>query len=137
MSRDMEIWRQKALAEFPCLRADLSDNGFSVYMLFFELVPMVREAHRTSNTDLQRRIYEFAEWCFSQEEKDLWNSAGVAFYEHLFDEPDHWEQTVSWLSLGVIEGCWSLWTYSLSYLEVRRLRAFIQRRFPQWHPERA
>jgi hypothetical protein len=31
------------------------------------------------------KIYGFADWCASQKEKELWNAAGVAFYEHLAD----------------------------------------------------
>jgi hypothetical protein len=78
-------------------------------MLYFDLLPMVREAHDNDDHDLLMRIYCFAQWCHAQEAKDLWNAAGVAFYEHLFDERKYWVEVIPWLSPSVIADCWSLW----------------------------
>jgi hypothetical protein len=36
---------------------------FSIYMVFFDLLPRVRKAHQEGDTETLRRIYGFAEWC--------------------------------------------------------------------------
>ena len=72
------------------------------------------------------RIYEFAEWCFEQRTKDLWNAAGVAFYEHLFDSHHSlWPEFVRWMSPPVIEGCCGLWEARLSIEEMTVMRRLI------------
>jgi hypothetical protein len=43
-----------------------------------------------------------------QEEKDLWNSAGVAFYEHLFGSIRDTDTVCSWLSSKVFADIESL-----------------------------
>lgn len=121
----MSVWRRKAIALFPDLRSEVQRPDFSIYMLFFRLLPMVREAHDAEDVDLLRRIYGFAEWCFSQKAKDMWNAAGVAFYEHLFDEARTWGQVIPWLPPQVLEGCWGLWEFRLSQEETTELRERI------------
>jgi hypothetical protein len=119
-------WRRKAIALFPTLRRDLQRRDFSIYMVFFDLVPMVREAHESGNRELLRRIYGFAEWCFNQKAKDIWNAAGVAFYEHLFDKcPSVWEECVRWLSPRVIQGCWGLWEFRLPAKDLAKVQQLI------------
>src|SRR5438552_15545583 len=86
----LAVWRRKALELFPELRSEFQRPESSIYTVFFELLPMVRQAHDGNDVDLLRRIYGFAEWCLEQTAKDLWNAAGVAFYEHLFDERAYW-----------------------------------------------
>ena len=112
---------------FPDLRCEVQRRDFSVYSVFFDLLPRVREAHQSGDTEMLRRIYGFAEWCFEQRAKDLWNSAGVAFYEHLFDSHrSFWGEFVRWLSPRVVEGCWGLWEWRLppeDLAEVQRLIA--------------
>ena len=41
----MAAWRRRALELFPQLRAELQQPDYSIYMLFFDLLPTVREAH--------------------------------------------------------------------------------------------
>jgi hypothetical protein len=105
-------------------------------MLFFDLLPMARLAHEAADEKLLNRIYGFAEWCFSQPEKELWNAAGVAFYEHLFDEPQHWKEITGRLSLSVMENCWTLWDTRLSVFQLHRLRKLFRERFPEFQPGR-
>jgi hypothetical protein len=83
----MSAWRRKAIELFPDLRSEVEDPDATIYSVFFALLPRCREAHDRDDTSELEKIYGFAEWCASQKAKDLWNSAGVAFYEHLFDEP--------------------------------------------------
>ena len=120
------MWREKARELFPALQADLELEGYSIYSLFFDLLPMALQAHDSDDTQLLQRIYNYAEWCFSQEERDLWNPAGVAFYEDLFDEDERWETVTPWLSKEVVEGCWTLWEFGLSPERFERLRSLIE-----------
>jgi hypothetical protein len=120
------MWREKARQLFPTLQEDLEEESYNIYSLFFDLLPMAEEAHDSVDTPLLRRIYDFAEWCFSQEDKELWNSAGVAFYEHLFDEDRHWEAVISWLSQEVVEGCWTLWEFRLSSARFEKLKSLLE-----------
>lgn len=82
----MSVWRRKALKLFPELRLELHRKEYNTYQLYFDLLPALRDAHKANDLDSLKKIYGFAEWCILQNEKDLWNPAGVAFYEHLFDE---------------------------------------------------
>lgn len=87
---------------------------------------MVRTAHEEADTETLRRIYSFAEWCFEQKAHDMWNAAGVAFYEHLFDSHRSlWNQFVQWLSPQIVEGCWRLWESRLSEEELSEVRRLI------------
>jgi hypothetical protein len=65
----MSKWRQLALELFPELRTKIQDKRgeyFSIYMLFFDLLPMAKEAHRKRDVESLKKIYQFAEWCFEQ-----------------------------------------------------------------------
>ena len=132
----MASWRRRALALFPDLRSHVEQPDSSIYMLFFDLLPMSQEAHQAGDEELLRRIYGFAEWCFEQKTKDMWNAAGVAFYEHLFD--DHqppWAEIVQWLSPRVIEDCWGLWEWRLAEGELSKLKRLIEHRRQQRYAE--
>ena len=134
----MASWRRKVLALFPDLRVDVQRPDFSIYMVFFDLLPRVRDAHQDGDTETLRRIYGFAEWCFEQKAKDLWNAAGVAFYEHLFDSHRSlWPEFIRWLSPRVVEGCWGLWEWRLSEEELAEVRQLIADcRKPLYHEAR-
>lgn len=77
-------------------------HKFSIYMVFFELLPMVRDALAVGDADTARRIFSFAEWCSKQRSGEIDNAAGVAFYEHLFDRHEDWEAVIPYLSTHVI-----------------------------------
>ena len=123
----MANWRRKVLTLFPELRIEAQQPGFTVYSTFFHLLPTVRQAHKDDNEELLRRIYGFAEWSLEQRAKDMWNAAGVAFYEHLFDShPTLWPDMVQWLSPRVVADCSGLWEFRLTteaFVEVNRLLA--------------
>ena len=81
-------WRRKALALFCDLRHDVQRPDFSVYMLFFELLPKARRTQQgRRRRERIRRIYGFAEWCLEQKAKDMWNAAGVALFRHPLRRP--------------------------------------------------
>ena len=75
----------------------------------------------------------FAEWCAAQPNKELWNPAGVAFYEHLFDTSELSSTDVlPWLSQRVRGNCRGLWEWRLppeKFAELdRQLRSVAVRR---------
>ena len=122
----MASWRRKALTLFPEMRHDVQRSDSTVYSVFFELLPMVRKAHQDNEVERLKRIYGFAEWCFEQKAKDLWNAAGVAFYEHLFDSHRSlWNEFVKWLSPQVVAGCWGLWEWRLAPEELAEVERLI------------
>src|SRR5690349_9906444 len=130
----MSTWRRKAIALFPELRnhTSLDDPEYTIYMLFFDLLPMSREAHQTQNDELLRRIYGYAEWCSHQPQKELWNPAAVAFWEHAFDQRQVWHAIIPWLSPFVIEQITPLWsglTLTSEWDEVKALIADCKQHF--------
>jgi hypothetical protein len=116
------------------MRREAERPDFTVYSAFFELLPRVRTAHQDGDTEALRRIYGFAEWCMAQKAKDIWNAAGVTFYEHLFDSHRSlWPEFVRWLSPRVVKDVRGLWEWRLSeeeLAEVRRL--FAECRAPRY-----
>jgi hypothetical protein len=111
----VSAWRRKAIEAFPELRSELNDSDefFSVYALWFELLPLARNAHRESNDELLRRIYDYADWCW-RKRGYLENAVAVAFYEHLFDERWMRALLVPWLSEPVIQDVRPLWEARLT-----------------------
>jgi hypothetical protein len=107
----MAAWKRKALQLFPELRADINGSDYSIYMLFFDLLPGVGEAHELGNEEELAKIYGYAEWALHQRSEDLWNAAGVAFYEHLLEgnKKSMWPMILSWLSPFVLRECEGLW----------------------------
>ena len=89
-------------AEICCeLSKDFENNGTSISDVFMELLPAVVEAHKTNDTNKLLKIYGFAEWCFNQKHKDLWNSAGVMFYEHLGDYEETRKDMSKWVKPSI------------------------------------
>jgi hypothetical protein len=122
----MAAWRRRALELFPDLRRDLTGSDYSVYMLFFDLKPQLRDALARNDTALVRRIFDFAEWCADQTAQKLWNAAGVAFYEHLFDYPEYSERMLPWLSPTVVYTHWNLWEAMVSRDEWARVAPCLE-----------
>ena len=134
----MSAWRRRALSAFPGLRHELQNQKYSYYQLFFDLLPIAREAHASDDTALLDAVYGYATWCLNQRRRasDLANAAAVAFYEHLFDQQqEDWVAVLSRLSKDAINECLLLWDERWPQLErrfgsrpVRELRKAIQRR---------
>jgi hypothetical protein len=122
----MAAWRRRALELFPQLRRELNDSEYTIYLLFFDLKPMLRDAHDAGDTELLRHIYGFAEWCSHHSAKALWNAAGVAFYEHLFDYPEYSDRVIPWLSASVVYTHWHLWEAMVSSDEWARVRPLLE-----------
>jgi len=123
----MAVWRRRALELFPQLRRDVNGRDrYSIYMLYFDLLPMLRDAFDSGDDELVRRVFTFAEWCSRQAAEDLWNAAGVAFYEHLFDRPEYSERVIAWLSPCVVFDHWSLWEAQVAPAEWDRVRPLLE-----------
>ena len=73
----MSTWRRKAIETFPDLRREFEQSDMTIYQVFFELLPRVRDAHARADGQELQRIYDFARWCFHQKAYDLWNAAAV------------------------------------------------------------
>ena len=127
----MAAWRRKALETFPELRHELSDarEVFSANALWFELLPLARDAHREENADLLHRIYGFAEWCHRQT-GELSNAVAVSFYEHLFDE--RWMRPLvsRWLTAEIVRDIRPLWKAHLGPEEMREVDEVLRRGSP-------
>lgn len=117
----MSTWRRKAVESFPDLRHEFEQADTTIYEVFFELLPRVAVAHAQEDSEELRRIYDFAGWCFQQKADDLWNAAGVAFYEHLVDDPTTLSQIPRWLEPDVFDGCRSLFEARLEPEQFREL----------------
>jgi hypothetical protein len=130
----MEHWRQHALEMLPELRGELENTSavFSPHALWFELLPRVQQAHRDLNDPLLTRIYGLAEWCRTRPEQEIWNAVGVAFYEHLFDEPWMRPHVPRWLSDGAVADAWGLWERRLDAAAMNEVRGLLGPRRP--HP---
>jgi hypothetical protein len=97
----MAVWQQKAIELFPDPRSEIGIPDATIYSLFRRLLTRCIAAHSAGNTPLLEKIYGFAEWCLAQHEEDVWNAAGVSFYEHLVDQPETIDQIPAWLSPDV------------------------------------
>jgi hypothetical protein len=75
-----------------------ADEHKTPMLLFFDLMPVFRDAYRSDDQSKLLRIFAFAEWCARHPNKDIWNAAGVAFYEHLFDHGEAPERILPWIS---------------------------------------
>jgi hypothetical protein len=123
----MSVWRRRAIESFPELRRELNDPHEieNVYGLWIEyLFPLWSDAHRSDNDELLDRVYGYAGWCSQQRSEDLWNSAGVCFYEHVLDHGS-WETVLPRLSDETIRDVWGLWEYRLSEAAMAALRKLL------------
>ncbi|MDB5210739.1 MAG: hypothetical protein JWQ30_1566 [Sediminibacterium sp.] len=117
----MSTWRQKAIDCCPELKRDLEQPDISIYLVFSELLPVTIEAHNENNTERLQKIYGFAEWCFGQKEKDLWNAAGVSFYEHLADDQVTRQAIPKWIKWDIYKDIRGLLALRLNEVELLKL----------------
>lgn len=127
----MATWKARALASFPEFQSDIQRPDYTIYLLFFDLLPAAREAHRTNDEDRLAAIYNFAEWCSRQTALALWDAAGVGFFEHIFDERWMWESAAPWLSGKVRADCRGLWQARLTPAEFADLTRLLEASEPR------
>ncbi len=123
----MSAWRRRALELFPEHRQWIQDkhHTFSIYQLFFDLLPLAREAHRRQDEVTLEKIYAYAAWCWRQLKRapDIHNAVAVAFYEHLVDDAASLRDIPRWLSPSIFDGIRSLFEVRLSEEQYTKLLA--------------
>jgi hypothetical protein len=124
----MATWRRRALELFPQWRRELNDPEFSIYMLYFELLSLARDAHKEADEPELLKIYGFAKWCFEQKNGELRNATGVAFYEHLFDNWSLRHDVAKWITPEILRNCWCLWEARLESAQIVELREVFAER---------
>jgi hypothetical protein len=125
----VSAWRRRAIEAFPELAAELNRPDASLYVLFAELLPRVRDAHLAGDKAALDAIYGFASWCFRQRGGDVSNAAGVGFYEHLFDShPRIWPDVLRRLEPTTIRDVMPLWEAMLRPDTLERVRPLIEQR---------
>ena len=97
----MSAWRKKAIECAPELKKEFEDPELTVYSVFMELLLLTREAHKVNNIDKLKKIYDFAEWCHKQNNKNIWNAVGVSFYEHLADSEETFNEFTYWIKKDI------------------------------------
>ena len=121
----MATWRRRAIELFPELQAELNRPDYTINLLFFDLYSAVGEAHRAHDDKRLADIYGFAEWCARQGSQPIWNSAGVAFYEHVFDEPRLSEAVAAWLPADIRANHLGLWEARLEPEAFERVKKVL------------
>ena len=104
----MSAWRKRAIECLPGSKKEFENPSTSIYGVFMELLPATIAAHKSNDIAQLKLNYDFAEWCLHQKTKELWNAAGVAFYEHLGDRTETLQAMHLWVKRDV-------------YIEIREL----------------
>ena len=134
----MSVWKRKLFELFPDLRQEFQDE--SIYMVFSELTQRCHEAHEWSDTEELLKIYGYAEWCFRQRDKELWNAASVSFYEHLGDRHLTRQEIPYWVKPDIFEAVAGLLELRRGREEVEKLRRTYESlretpyKKPRWPP---
>lgn len=97
----MSVWRQKAIDIAPELKDDFQDPDLTPYTVFSELLPILEQAYIDQDTVRIQKIHDYAAWCLRQKDKNLWNPAGVSFYEHLADNELLFSQFTKWIKKDI------------------------------------
>jgi hypothetical protein len=97
----LSAWRRRAIEQFPELRPWFEDEQATPHTMWFELLPLCHDAHVEGNRATLKKIYDYAEWCFRQENPRVINAVAVSFYEHLIDEPGTYNAMPDWVSYDI------------------------------------
>jgi hypothetical protein len=126
----VSAWRRRALEAFPEIRTEIETPATTLYDLFSRLVDWCCDAHNSGDEAALKRIYGFAEWCARQPQKELWNPAGVSFYEHLADSRVTLAAIPRWVAPDVFENVAELLAARVGSDEIARLRALYKSQQP-------
>ena len=120
----MATWRKKAIECLPESRKDFENPDESIYLIFSTILSAVIEFHRQRSTERLQKIYDFAEWCLEQKSKDLWNAAGVSFYEHLGDHVETRQEIGRWVKHKIYAQIRELLELRLSDEEMKEIDGY-------------
>lgn len=120
----MSVWRQKAIECAPELKKDFEAPDLDLYTVFMELLPITRQAHIDKDLYRLKRIYDFAEWCHHQKDKNIWNAVGVTFYEHLVDTEETYSQITTWIKKEIYFDIRGLLNQRADEAKIKELDAF-------------
>src|ERR1700737_324860 len=124
----MSAWRKKAIECLPELRKDFEDPEESIYLVLSAMLSAAIDFHMENNIDRLQKFYDFAEWCFRQKSKDLWNAAGVAFYEHLGDHIETRQDIRRWVKPDIYAEIRGLLELRLTDKELQQIDSNYQGR---------
>jgi hypothetical protein len=117
----MSVWRRKAIECLPQLKKEFEHPDNSIYNVFSEMLSALVIAYKEQDNEKINRIYGFAEWCLNQKEKDLWNAAGVAFYEHLGDHQETLKEFPKWVKPNIYAQIRGLLELRLEKAEMKKI----------------
>ncbi len=117
----MSVWRRKAIECLPKLEKEFGRNNTSIYEVFSQMLSEVVKSHHEKDNIKLQKIYDFAAWCFLQKDKDLWNAAGVSFYEHLGDHEATRNEMHLWVKLTIYTSIKGLLELRLDKEEIKRI----------------
>lgn len=129
----MSAWRQKAIDCLPGCRREFEDRNATINDVFFELLSAVVEAHRQGDHTFLKKAYDFAAWCFDQKAQELWNAAGVSFYEHMGDRDETFSVFHLWVRKDIYENVRPLLEQRLDETQIGEL----ERRYRRSRPDRS
>lgn len=122
----MSTWRKKAIECLPELRQDFEDPDESIYLVFSALLSAAIDFHKENKTNRLQKIYAFAEWSLRQKDTDLWNAAGVSFYEHLADQAETLQDMPRWVKPDVYADIRGLLALRLSAQALKQIDTHYQ-----------
>ena len=99
-------WRQLAKSLVPDVNEGTFEKKPSTYTFFGYLRRACWEAHEANDSQRLCKIYAFAHWAFDHPSQDLWNPAGVTFFEDLFQNCKTFEDVLKitpWLRPDILE----------------------------------
>lgn len=117
----MSTWRKKAIEIAPELKHEFQDADLSLHLVFSSFLSLLKEAHLANYKERIRKIYDYAEWCFTQKDQQLWNAAGVSFYEHLGDDEITLSQLPKWSKKDIYKEVRELLKLRLSEKQLKLL----------------
>ncbi|MEQ1932077.1 MAG: hypothetical protein ABL957_16310 [Parvularculaceae bacterium] len=121
-------WRSLAKALLPSVLEsfDRSDPNGGPMRFFFEVLPEFQSALQSNDEPRLVAALEFARWSLAQPEKELWNAAGVAFWELLFDDWKQSARVAAWIPPDVICLVDGLWRFRLGEKRAAETQALLK-----------
>ena len=115
----MSVWERKLFELFPELCQEYQRER--IFMGFTGLTQRCHKAHEQSDTEILRKFYGYAGWCFRQKDKDLWNAPAVSIYEHIGDRHLTRREIPYWDKPDIFDAIAGLLELQIGWEEVEKL----------------